>query len=213
MSGSFRFVWFKSVCAKVDHKIFLFNQLNIIICFVEKNSVLLLISELIIWFQNRIIYLLRKFLIKKRVLMNTLRLSTFFDRFRNSNVDLDDIIEENAEKVDPSLNQSTRTLNEFYLMLYFTANWLPSAFNKCLNNRLEQFFALNQRTDVQLILISSDKTKDSFYEFLNENKFIRYSLIFHEQDIKVNILFFWSFFLSIQKEYVNHRTSCADTSK
>jgi len=115
--------------------------------------------------------------------MNALRLSTFMDRFRNSYVDLDDIIEENATLIS---NESNRSFNEFYLMLYFTASWLPNAFNKSLNNRLEEFLASSQRNNIQLILISSDKTKDSYYEFLNENKFIRYSLIFHEQDIKVN---------------------------
>ena len=131
--------------------------------------------------------------------MNAFRLCTFLDRFRNSYVDLDDIIDENATQAS---NDSTRPINEFYLMLYFTANWLPNALNKCLNNRLEEFLASSKRNNVQLILISSDKTKDSYYEFLNENKFIRYSLIFHEQEIKVNVLFLFFLNFHIENRFV-----------
>lgn len=111
--------------------------------------------------------------------MNILKQCTFLDRFRNSHIELDDLIEENYDK-----NSDSKI---FYIILYFTANWLPDVCNKNLNKKLE-LFNTNQRQIVknfELIFISSDKTKDSYKEFLNENKFIRYSLEFQDQELKV----------------------------
>ena len=117
--------------------------------------------------------------------MNLLRQCSFLDKHRsNVTVELDDIIEDNYKK-----NQSEL----FYIILYFTANWLPDASNKQLNKKLEHFYTSknlkrkNNKTkpNFELIFISSDKTKSSYDQFLSANKYIRYSLSFDEQELKV----------------------------
>lgn len=113
--------------------------------------------------------------------MNILRQCTFIDRNRNSEIDLDELVDEkylNGKRI--------RKENIFYLLLYFNANWLPDACNKSLNIKLEKFMSHKRlKNKFELIFISSDKTRDSYSQFLNENKFIRYSLAFHEYDLKV----------------------------
>ena len=84
----------------------------------------------------------------------------------------------------------------FYIILYFTANWLPDASNKQLNKKLENFYTSKNskkksnkiKYNFELIFISSDKTKNSYDQFLNSNKYIRYALSFQDQELKV-ILF------------------------
>ena len=115
--------------------------------------------------------------------MNLLRQCSFIDRSRhNTPIELDDIIEENHKKNSNEL---------FYIILYFTANWLPDASNKHLNKKLESFYlsrlkSQNSKLNFELIFISSDKTKSSYDQFLNANKYIRYSLAFQDQELKVN---------------------------
>ena len=120
--------------------------------------------------------------------MNLLRHCSFIDRHRsNASIELEDIIEDNYKK-----NQG----EHFYIVLYFTANWLPDASNKQLNKKLENFYTSKNskkksnkiKYNFELIFISSDKTKNSYDQFLNSNKYIRYALSFQDQELKV-ILF------------------------
>jgi hypothetical protein len=122
--------------------------------------------------------------------MNLLRQCTFFDRYRNSLIELDDIIEENYNKCKTNEEDDEFV---FYILLYFTANWLPEASNKNLNKKLAEFYLNSNRKhkNFELIFISSDKTKDSYYEFLNANKYIRYSLAYQEQELKVNAFLYY----------------------
>ena len=124
--------------------------------------------------------------------MNLLRQCTFVDRYRNSLVELDDIIEENWNKYKTNDDEYV-----FYVLLYFTANWLPEASNKNLNKKLAEFYSSSNRkhNNFELIFISSDKTKDSYHEFLNSNKYIRYSLAYQEQELKVYIFSLYFFLL------------------
>ena len=113
--------------------------------------------------------------------MNLLRQCSFIDRNRHMPIELDDIIEENYKKNTDEL---------FYIILYFTANWLPDASNKHLNKKIESFYLnknanQNKKLNFELIFISSDKTKSSYEEFLGANKYIRYSLAFQDQELKV----------------------------
>lgn len=142
--------------------------------------------------------------------MNLLRLCTFLDRNRNSaSVDLDDIVEEryakllykqqklkqqnskNDDNKNQNNNDSITTIsdecNELHLLLYFSANWLPDSCNKNLNKKLSDFYRSEKlRKNFELIFISSDKTRDAYNQFLSENKFIRYALVFQDSDLKVS---------------------------
>ena len=69
-------------------------------------------------------------------------------------------------------------------MLYFNAEWIPKTSNQMLNTKLENYI-LKQKNNFELIFISMDKTKDLYERFLKENMFIRYSLKFHEHELKV----------------------------
>lgn len=117
--------------------------------------------------------------------MDILKQCTFVDRNRNAEIDLDELVEEkylNGKRIHRE--------NIFYLVLYFNANWLPDSCNRVLNTKLEKFTAHKRlKSKFELIFISSDKTRDSYSQFLNENKFIRYSLAFHEYDLKVIYIF------------------------
>lgn len=139
--------------------------------------------------------------------MNLLRECTFFDRDRNSQIELDDLLEEASQNVFNKNSQqkqdSTSTLDEnsttntssFYLILYFSADWLPEASNTQLNDKLRSFMedmkiqTASQRNSrpVELVFVSSDKTSDSYWNFLDKFKFIRYSLAFQEKELKVNL--------------------------
>lgn len=132
--------------------------------------------------------------------MNLLQHCSFIDRHRsNTSIELDDIIEENYKK-----NQSEL----FHIILYFTANWLPDASNKQLNKKLERFYTSKNskrksnktKPNFELIFISSDKTKISYDQFLNANKYIRYALSFDEQELKV-ILFYVLFCLKFSSNF------------
>lgn len=117
--------------------------------------------------------------------MNLLKQCTFYDRLKNSTVELDDLIEENY-----LFNLNEEQNHYFYLMFYFTANWLPDTFNKHLNDKLE-YFSRNRRqsfNNFELIFVSSDKTIEAYKEFMLKNKFIRYSLEFRpdNNDLKVS---------------------------
>lgn len=121
--------------------------------------------------------------------MNLLRECTFFDRDRNALIELDDLIEEayyssrrRADGGEPPLSSS------FYLILYFSADWLPDASNNQLNDKLRAFMDATTQANrqlVELVFVSSDKTSDSYWSFLKKFPFIRYSLAFHEKDLKV----------------------------
>lgn len=133
--------------------------------------------------------------------MNLLRECTFFDRFRNSFIEIDDLIEEAYLDGSVSMMTSTKVVEKdeslpqpptedgafsFYLLLYFTADWLPENSNQMLNEKLKKFYERKKsKANFELIFISSDKTNDSYTDFLNKNRFIRYSLAFHEKDLKV----------------------------
>ena len=116
--------------------------------------------------------------------MNLLRNCSFIDRHKNSTVELEDIIEDNYKK-----NKSL----QFHIILYFTANWLPDASNKQLNKKLENFYSNKnsstnaKRPNFELIFISSDKTKSTYEQFLKANSYIRYSLSFQDQELKVSV--------------------------
>jgi hypothetical protein len=131
--------------------------------------------------------------------MNLLRQCTFLDRYRNAYVELDDIIEENFNSLDNNNNNNNDknndngNNNQLNLMLYFTANWLSetNASSKELNKKLTNL-CLNKKINncnyFEIVFISSDKTKDSYDQFIDRNKFIRYSLQFQDQEIKVCFL-------------------------
>lgn len=117
--------------------------------------------------------------------MNLLRECTFFDRDRNSQIELDDLVEEAC------LKKTSNRPSSFYLILYFSADWLPDASNSLLNDKLRTFMETvnDSSRAVELAFVSSDKTSDSYWSFLNKFKFIRYSLAFHEKELKVRIRF------------------------
>ena len=143
--------------------------------------------------------------------MNLLRECTFFDRDRNSQIELDDLLEEASQNVSFSKNSqqqqqpnstsisdenSTTNTSSFYLILYFSADWLPEASNTQLNDKLRSFMedmksqSVNRQRNarpVELVFVSSDKTSDSYWNFLEKFKFIRYSLAFQEKELKVNL--------------------------
>lgn len=132
--------------------------------------------------------------------MNLLRQCTFLDRYRNAYVELDDIIEENFNGFDNKINDingttTTNNNNQLNLILYFTANWLSETnlSSKELNKKLTNL-CLNKQINncnyFEIVFISSDKTKDSYDQFIDNNKFIRYSLAFQDQEIKVFKLIF-----------------------
>ena len=132
--------------------------------------------------------------------MNLLRQCTFLDRYRNAYVELDDIIEENFNGFDNKINDingttTTNNDNQLNLILYFTANWLSETnlSSKELNKKLTNL-CLNKQINncnyFEIVFISSDKTKDSYDQFIDNNKFIRYSLAFQDQEIKVFKLIF-----------------------
>jgi hypothetical protein len=117
--------------------------------------------------------------------MNILKQCTFFDRNRNAEVDLDDIIEEKYVQTGKNIKSE----NQLYLLLYFNADWLPENSNRMINSKLEYFCShkkLNKKFEI--IFVSSDKTRDENNKFLSNNKFIRYYLAFHENDFKVSKL-------------------------
>lgn len=130
--------------------------------------------------------------------MNLLRESTFFDRDRNAQIELDDLIEEASSTADTKPTS-------FYLILYFSADWLPDVSNNQLNERLRSFMdtirskTASSSSAVELVFVSSDKTSDSYWNFLYKFKFIRYSLAFHEKDLKVNLDYFRFFIIRIRK--------------
>lgn len=114
-------------------------------------------------------------------MINILKQCTFIDRNRNAEIDLDDLVEEKYLH-----GKRIHKENIFYLLLYFNANWLPDLCNKTLNTKLEKFSAHKKlKNKFEIIFISSDKTRDCYAQFLSENKYIRYSLAFHEIDLKV----------------------------
>lgn len=122
--------------------------------------------------------------------MDILRQCTFVDRLlattgNNQPVYLDDLIEDRFPLVNQSVDSSQFV--DFYLLLYFNADWLPQVSNSNLNKVLERFYT-SQREEkkLELIFISSDKTVDAYHQFLIKNKFIRYALFFQDQDLKVS---------------------------
>lgn len=126
--------------------------------------------------------------------MNLLRECTFFDRHRNSKIELDDLVEESSQHLLTST--PTSTSSSFYLILYFSADWLPDVSNTQLNEKLQKFMdtmksqnlesPADRRRPLELVFVSSDKTSDSYWNFLDKFKFIRYSLAFHEKELKVD---------------------------
>ena len=123
--------------------------------------------------------------------MNILKQCTFIDRNRNAEIDLDDIIEEKYIHTGKHIH----TENVFYLLLYFNAGWLPEHSNRMLNAKLEYFCCHKKLSKkFEIIFVSSDKTRDENFKFLAGNKFIRYSMAFFENDLKVNRSSFCFFF-------------------
>lgn len=134
--------------------------------------------------------------------MNLLKECTFFDRDRNALIELDDLVEEACARTtsikllptSPSLvsETTTTTTTSVFLILYFTADWLPEVSNNLLNEKLKTFVQASkcqqqqQQQKFELVFVSSDKTSDSYWEYLNKFKFIRYSLAFHEKDLKAS---------------------------
>ena len=115
--------------------------------------------------------------------MNILKQCTFIDRNRNADVDLDDIIEQKFIQTGKHIKSE----NIFYLLLYFNADWLPENTNRMINAKLEYFSAHKKLSKkFEIIFVSSDKTRDDNNKFLNNNKFIRYYLTFHDYDFKVS---------------------------
>ena len=113
--------------------------------------------------------------------MDILKQCSFIDRHRNSDIELIDLIEEkylNGRRIHKE--------NVTHLMLYFNAKWLPSSCNEMLNLKLEKF--MKHKNNFELIFVSMDKTRDLYEQFLKENKFIRYSLSFHDNELKVLLL-------------------------
>ena len=118
--------------------------------------------------------------------MNLLRQCTFVDRYRNSKIELDDIVEERYARFKSNEDRVKSLPDEFHLLLYFTANWLPDTCNKNINKKLYEFYKSESiNKNFEIVFISSDRTKDSYNEFLNENKFVRYALLFEEDDLQV----------------------------
>ena len=125
--------------------------------------------------------------------MNILQKCSLVDRQRNSLISLDDLIEDRF-----GLQANLHDPIEFYLMLYFNANWLPEVSNAALNQKLSDFYTKEgEKKQFELIFISSDKTIEQFNLFLKKNKFIRYSLFFEDQSLKVRLSIFKVFFCLI----------------
>jgi hypothetical protein len=155
--------------------------------------------------------------------MNFLKQCTFIDHFNDSFVELEDILEEHynksvkhiqkenenqiknddiniKNKTDDLLKLTSKGTRSFYLIIYFSANWLPDNSNHDFNRKLEKFYTNNRITkQFEIIFISFDKTFESYQKFLDNNKFIRYTLSFEEKETKVcwfSFLFvFFSFYL------------------
>ncbi|CAF1043979.1 unnamed protein product, partial [Brachionus calyciflorus] len=109
--------------------------------------------------------------------MSIFKQCLFYDGLRKTIIEIDDIIEDNY------LNS---TCNDFYVMFYFTATWVPNGTSEILNHKIQSIYheRKNSLNNFELIFVSSDKSLSEYRSFLKNNAFIRYSLDFSDQDLK-----------------------------
>ena len=135
--------------------------------------------------------------------MNILKQCLFIDNHNEAHrqnseqpqLSIDDLIEDRFSLTNSdSKNKTNNELIDFYLMLYFNAEWLPEVSNNILNKKLELFY-LNEKYNkkFELIFISSDRDFESYNKFLAKNQYIRYSLYFKDQNLKVNNILDFNF--------------------